>query len=190
MFQFLYLKYILFFKDDEQDDETGYEIELLDSNECDSEDANDDGLDFTTKPFNKKHPGLFCPECSTFFEKRKIYEAHFKEIHDAKPYFSCQVCLKTFTLYRSYTRHVVAHTGPKFKCDVCDKLFLQKIGLHQHLLSHLDDKFYKCDQCDRSFKQNSSLYNHKANAHNENIKHTCDVCHKLFATAAVLSDHV
>lgn len=93
--------------------------------------------------------------------------------------------------YRSYTRHVNAHaTGPTFKCDVCDKSFIQKNGLKQHRLSHLDEKQYKCDQCDRSFKQNSSLYNHKSNVHNENIKHICDFCHKIFATAPVLRDHM
>lgn len=90
-----------FFFLDVSEDET-YVIEVLEQNHSDSE--NEDSKDFidslkeTNQTFSDKDSGLFCNECSTFFEKRKKYEIHFKENHKTKLYFTCQVCTKQFDL--------------------------------------------------------------------------------------------
>lgn len=138
----------------------------------------------------RKFDRFDCHVCKEQLPGNNKFVQHFKDAHpDSELHYSCYLCQKLVSRYRSYTRHIESHAEKRFNCDVCDRTFSQKITLVQHLNSHSSLKAYKCDDCGLNFKQNSSLFKHRKQKHSRIIL-TCNECDKSFVNNETLQQHM
>ncbi|CCD68954.2 Putative zinc finger protein F56D1.1 [Caenorhabditis elegans] len=108
--------------------------------------------------------------------------------------FSCEICLKTFTLRDNLRKHVrvyhsensqkvVKSTGPKhqeqYKCDrkskdgdetTCGKTFRTEQALHDHFNVHDGIKPYSCHTCNQKFHARDRFAVHLSKYHQTSIK--------------------
>ncbi|XP_065217258.1 uncharacterized protein LOC135843341 [Planococcus citri] len=84
-------------------------------------------------------------------------------IQDSTAY-CCDVCDKTFSVKRCWTRHQQSHLK-LFQCQKCDKRFARKYHLNRHQTTHTETRPYKCDICDARFKNNYDKLRHQRRMH-------------------------
>lgn len=84
-------------------------------------------LGASPKPRRNEFKQLICYICNLKFGSNLILMQHFKSDHKDKPLqYTCVYCPETvFTLYRSFTRHVMNHTNShRFSCEICNKVIV------------------------------------------------------------------
>ncbi|KAJ8928643.1 hypothetical protein NQ314_018736 [Rhamnusium bicolor] len=84
----------------------------------------------------------------------------------------------------------VVHTKENvYICDLCDKIFTNPLCAKIHMENiHLKEYKFFCDKCGRGYYQRTQLITHVESVH-QGIRHTCDICRKIFTTKANLKKH-
>merc|ERR1712218_730698 len=104
----------------------------------------------------------------------------------------CEMCEKVFLEKASLSRHVrVKHEMVRFKCEMCEKAFFEKRQLNNHKLNEHDGIVWPCSLCPYKGNKPKSLHEHTKNVHsNDNRKHNCPQCAKMFTRKSRLSAHI
>lgn len=136
-----------------------------------------------------------CPESE--FSTFKEYVKHLKEVH--RPY-PCQACdwvgyKKYLHAAHMYGQHkIVAYPEqyPLVHCDEegcnykCISLFLKE---HKRRHQHRKDTLV-CDVCGMTFKSQTGLRYHSFSHEEEDMRHNCKICDKVFGWKNQLMNHV
>ena len=106
--------------------------------------------------------------------------------------FTCNVCLKEYTLKWSLKRHLMSHTD-KPKCSTCHRFFATDDELASHNAAKHDNQFL-CSDCGVSFKRKHDLNQHLTAVHGTGLLKVknCpfDTCGKRFVKERRYQDHV
>lgn len=85
-----------------------------------------------------------------------------EKIHTGAGEFKCDVCGRTFDVYRQLTEHMAVHRIDKpFTCKVCMKSYSRATVLSQHMKIHAEPNAYKCLVCGMGFASETLLKNHE-----------------------------
>lgn len=62
-----------------------------------------------------------------------VYHPEKHHSHNLNGQYTCDICKKTLSSYRSLRRHVESvHTHVKYKCQICQKLYSDQSSLIRH----------------------------------------------------------
>ncbi|BES97176.1 Alcohol dehydrogenase transcription factor Myb/SANT-like [Nesidiocoris tenuis] len=134
-----------------------------------------------------------CTDCGKDLGSLKALRIHHSDEHHQPPSFKCMECGQTFTIYRSFIRHVKIHNQPKrFGCTKCGKKFAQKNILQSHMMLHTNLRPFACPHCDKSFRQQEALYAHMKSHLPKGVRSdvVCPVCRKRMSSTHRLSTHL
>lgn len=74
-----------------------------------------------TKGPDKSSSGMYCRRCDQSFEFRKLYIAHYKEVHTER--MPCMLCGKLFYKH-NIEKHMISHSKEKnYVCSLCGSRF-------------------------------------------------------------------
>lgn len=140
--------------------------------------------------YRKMFGTFLCPYCAKIFTLKKSLKGHIKNIHEGIR-IQCDQCPYQAPDKAGLKRHIEArHEGKSFYCDQCDHVFMSRFSLATHLRNmHGPDTEYKCDDCDYKTKQRSNLKKHR-DAKHDNIRYTCEICHKSLSQKGQLKVHM
>ncbi|KAK6995068.1 zinc finger protein 239 [Biomphalaria glabrata] len=129
-----------------------------------------------------------CQICQKGFSYFKTFKKH-DLIHTGEKPFKCSICQKGFSTLGNLKQHQLIHTGEKpFKCLICHLGFSQSCNLKQHLLVHTGEKPFKCPICHIGFSQSCNLKKHQL-VHTGEKPFKCDICGKGLSSASYLKRH-
>ncbi|KAJ8360633.1 hypothetical protein SKAU_G00171580 [Synaphobranchus kaupii] len=134
---------------------------------------------------------FLCKHCDMSFSQAAALSYHTKKKHSEGKMYACQYCEALFAQSIELTRHVRTHTGDKpYVCRECGKGFSQANGLSVHLQTfHNIMNPHDCQKCRMSFPSLEEHRTHIQQCHPKEY-HQCDVCSKVFTTAALLMKHM
>ena len=148
-----------------------------------------------------------CQFCDKKFSWKRSLDRHVAYKCPGKNRFQCKFCSEGFKTVNEFTRHLdVVHAknsdgvqrkkySNKYYCEYCDKSFIRIEGLQDH---HRKDNckpksnpqyLYECEVCQKTFKTMDYLYDHVHKVHQQNLPHSCDLCHDKFADKSSLVKH-
>ena len=108
----------------------------------------------------------------------------------SEKFFSCDICQKSFTIYRKYNIHKKKHTGHEkhYKCDICGKYLSNLVHLRNHKRLHTGVRPFPCTICSKRFCEKGSLTIHMRN-HTGEAPYSCNICTKSFSKSSSLKSH-
>uniref|UniRef100_A0AAG5DAW6 Uncharacterized protein n=1 Tax=Anopheles atroparvus TaxID=41427 RepID=A0AAG5DAW6_ANOAO len=156
---------------------------------------------------NEQNGQFKCTICDRSFGVKSSLQRH-EASHKGERKHKCMYCDKSFSTSYNRLTHQRTHTGERpFKCPNCERAFAQSTTLkaHQKLCPSdkkrsyhprnrgptlLPSKDGRCPYpgCDYTAKTYAAMYVHKRAKHMP--VYQCDVCHKPFAFAHNLKDHM
>ncbi|XP_019883787.1 zinc finger protein with KRAB and SCAN domains 7 [Camponotus floridanus] len=168
----------------------------------------------STKSSEKRSETYSCEYCKHTTKKRKLLNAHIREMHpeftkrsrksfvatdtvlrarmehDGKMYYHCDECGKNLNSPYTFYWHLRIHTGERlFTCHLCGKRFRVNQGLARHLKeTHAGIKKVSCDLCGRMFSTRRNVEDHRR-IHTGERPYVCNVCGKTFKQKASLFVH-
>lgn len=168
----------------------------------------------STKFPKKRSETYSCEYCEHTAKKRKLLNAHIREMHpefikrnrksfvatetvlrarmehDGKMYYHCSECGKNLNSPYTFYWHLRIHTGERlFTCHLCGKRFRVNQGLARHLKeTHAGIKKIPCDLCGRMFSTRRNVEDHRR-IHTGERPYVCNVCGKTFKQKASLFVH-
>ena len=94
---------------------------------------------------------------------------------------------------RTTTMESIPYTLPlvsreETRCPICHKVFVTGYQMHQHMDIHKGSG-YPCSKYHKSLVMRKTLAQHEK-ACKEGIRHLCEACDKLYASAQILKQHV
>lgn len=163
-------------------------------------------LDVVHKYSEKAFP---CQFCNKQFSWKDSLNRHIKfKCPEKIGGFQCKFCSEGFKTVNAFTHHLdVVHAknsyglqkkkySNKYHCEYCDKKFTRIESLQDH---HRKDNckpktvekqyLYECEVCQKTFKTMNYLYDHVHKCHQQNMPHSCDLCHEKFADKSSLVKH-
>ena len=150
-----------------------------------------------------------CQFCNKRFSWKDSLNRHIKfKCPEKIGGFQCKFCSEGFKTVNAFTHHLdVAHAkdgygnqkkkdSNKYYCEYCNKNFTRIESLQEH---HRKDNckpktlekqyLYECEVCQKTFKTMNYLYDHVHKVHQQNMPHSCDLCHEKFADKSSLVKH-
>lgn len=137
-----------------------------------------------------------CDQCSKFFAKRHMLNAHIKVKHtenEDRP-FACpeENCNRRFVMQTFLRYHVnrVHKDGDARVCDVCARFFKcsKSYDLHYRVQHSNIDQRVQCQECQKWVKHDDALKNHMRR-HNATLE-TCKHCAKTYPGKKRLRVHI
>ncbi|KAI8781899.1 zinc finger protein 239 [Biomphalaria glabrata] len=129
------------------------------------------------------------PSLSNEIVSDKIKNSSCTDTHQIDKPFTCQICQKGFSYFKTFKKHDLIHTGEKpFKCHLCEKSFIHSASLKQHHFFHTGEKLLTCHICQKSFSCFSYLKRHEL-VHTGEKPFKCSICQKGFSTLGNLKQH-
>uniref|UniRef100_UPI00358EC57C zinc finger and BTB domain-containing protein 11 isoform X2 n=1 Tax=Myxine glutinosa TaxID=7769 RepID=UPI00358EC57C len=121
-----------------------------------------------TQPFR-------CLECGHEFFQKALFHHHLRNAKHKKRgrppnprTLYCDICQKSFSYVREFTRHFNNHTGMKpFSCITCGLTWADSRSLKRHVRMHTGERPYICPMCDHSHLDARTLRTHLARAHGQ-----------------------
>ena len=145
-----------------------------------------------------------CDKCGKIFYAKKQMVRHWKN-HPADyvpksqkhQECKCDICGKVFSYLKSLNDHINIHKGLKpYKCDLCDKSYSVEASLQDHKIKHRAKEF-PCRYCGKFLPSQKKLRKHvKCHGEkileqaNEELKHKCEECGRLFYSPFNLKQHI
>ena len=137
-----------------------------------------------------------CIACDQEFKSRLNRNQHIEIMHPGEKLFVCAVCDKKFKLEGSLQRHCKGHDGRNkigvdAKCPECKKEFASVSSMTRHMKIHNKDQQSKhtCDMCNKVFYRKDVRDQHRLR-HDDARPHVCNVCQKGFKTNCGLTHHM
>lgn len=132
-----------------------------------------------------------CPDCGKILMTSGGLFTH-RKMHQEKPKFRCEICLKEFFQKVNLVNHTKTHNAlnRSFNCDQCEKSFFERSHLLRHQNFHSVSRDYECTECGRFYKTERCLKVHKA-VHSNFRKYVCQFagCQKGFLSSSKLKQH-
>ncbi|XP_047238836.1 oocyte zinc finger protein XlCOF28-like [Girardinichthys multiradiatus] len=129
-----------------------------------------------------------CSECGKTFNSRPCLVRHSR-IHSEEKPFSCSFCEQKFSRRESVTRHMRCHTEEKpFSCSVCGQRFSRKESLTYHMTYHTKEKPHSCSVCNKAFTSKRNLMEH-GRIHTDERPFSCSICKATFKRKYTLVEH-
>ncbi|XP_040899738.1 zinc finger protein 1035 [Toxotes jaculatrix] len=143
-----------------------------------------------------------CPCCSMQFSTKSGLLEHQNQQHPNDRPFKCELCGKTFAVWRYLRDHKRRHqlklatqntarsANNKLKCAQCRNEFntAQDLSLHMRLHAEKEVGEYRCDMCYKSFSHWTLLKQHQE-SHVGEVVYECTECDKAFAFPHLLEEH-
>lgn len=84
--------------------------------------------------------------------------------HTKETPYSCDVCLKSFSLKCTLKNHKQTHEPERtlVVCQVCGKNYANNSALQIHLRPHMDERNFKCKFCPKTFRTAGHRSSHAA----------------------------
>lgn len=136
-----------------------------------------------------------CFACDQEFRTRSKRNQHIKIMHPGEKLFVCAACKKKFEVEYSLQRHCKEHDGDHVRvaveCPECKKEFASAANMTRHMKSHNKDQQLKhtCDTCHKAFYRKDALDQHRL-SHSGERSYVCDICEREFKTNRGLKHHM
>ncbi|KAF6202679.1 hypothetical protein GE061_003080 [Apolygus lucorum] len=157
--------------------------------------------------FHRKHLGSwFCiicdkkPTINSFKEfYAHIFDFHSSDPENAKIYFRCPICFKSFLSKFSYDFHINSCkrlAEQIFTCASCKKVFNKKIHIHNHMkYAHtgvdIDSRYvFKCPTCPRRFLSEKEYRQKHENESCVLSEMPCEICGEMLMGFDKLKVHI
>lgn len=144
-----------------------------------------EGLDFARLSISKA-TNIACKKCNFILENVDKFENHNISLHG---YFTCLICLATFTSRNNMKRHIRLHTGVKpYSCHQCSESFSRNDDYKRHILRHGFHKF-RCVVCNAEFSERNIIKTHMLKQHGCTTFMICQQCGECFDDAHAFQLH-